>query len=697
MLLIIDCETTFIRSEDGDDSSPYNPANRLLYVGIKAVWPDGRTELKGWFVNHPKHAASPNACQEIQWYLDTSTLLVGHNLKFDLQWLMECGFKIPYSVPWDTMLAEYVLARGQKPGMGLDASCARYGLPQKDNRVQELVDKGILMEDIPPDILEEYCLNDCDIEHKLYIQQVIAYNLEQNQCLKPTLDMTNEFMLALTDMERNGICIDRQALDKLEKEYKDEKTKLETRLKEIVEQVMGDTPINLDSPEQLSWVIYSRRVRDKHVWASVFNLGSELRGAVRKKKRHARMGKGEFISQVKENTEWLYVTRAEQCQSCGGRGKFAFTKKDGTKSTNLRRCKECSASGLKYVSTGKIAGLRQIPLGPEFSASGGFKTDGDTLEVLSKNASGIAKEFLEGLRRLSAISTYITSFIEGIRKNIRPNGLLHTQFMQAITATGRLSSRGPNFQNMPRGTTFPVRKVVVSRFPQGKIFSADYGKLEFITAVFMAGDKQGLEDIANDADIHKFTADTLTAAGQSTNRQDAKPHTFKPLYGGMSGTEAEVNYYQSFLKKYSGIGKWQDKLQSEAISTKRIRIPSGREYAFPNARRLPWGSSTGSTQIKNYPVQGFATGDIVPCAVIDVWRWLKNIACKSLLFLTVHDDIDLDIHPDELELIPPNVLKIMEGVTATLKRRYNIDFTIPLKCEGKLGENWLEGKKVKYA
>ena len=68
--------------------------------------------------------------------------------------------------------------------------------------------------------------------------------------------------------------------------------------------------------------------------------------------------------------------------------------------------------------------------------------------------------------------------------------------MQAITATGRLSSRDPNFQTQPRGKTFPIRKVVSSRFKDGKIIEIDFAQLEFRTAVFLAQDKQGMEAVS---------------------------------------------------------------------------------------------------------------------------------------------------------------------------------------------------------
>lgn len=694
MLLTLDCETTYQITDKGDkDPSPYNERNSLVYIGIKAVYPAGNVLRKGYFFNHSTATPTPEAKKEIQKLLDECVLLIGHNLKFDLQWLLECGFNIPLKI-WDTMLAEYVLARGQKPGMSLSASCERHGLPVKDSRIDYYMERNISFENIPEDIVEEYCLQDVDITFSLYQAQIITYALDNNVGLLPTLHMSNELSVVLTDMERNGICIDKKTLAEIATEYRAEKEALQRRINDIIHEVMGDTPINLNSPEQLSWVVYSRKIKNKNIWATTFNLGAELRNAVKKRKYAARMSKADFVKHVKEQTEWLYKTKATQCQTCGGRGKYQYKTKKGALSSIFRICKVCNSLGSIYTQLPQIAGLKVVPTGTDMVTAGGFGTNADILETLSKTAKGVAKEFMEAIMRLNAVNTYLETFVEGIARNIRQNGLLHTQFMQAVTATGRLSSRDPNFQNMPRGKTFPVRRAVVSRFKDGSILDCDFGKLEFVTAVFLSGDKQGLEDIKNDADIHTFTSDTLTAAGEPTDRQDAKPHTFKPLYGGMSGTPAQVTYYKSFLVKYDGIKKWQDRLQDEAIRTKIVRIPSGREYAFPYATRTKWGGATGSTQIKNYPVQGFATGDIVPCALIDVWKKMKELNCKSLLILTVHDNVTTDVHPEERGVIENIILDTMRSVPNTLKTRYGIDFYIPLTVEGKIGPNLLDGKKL---
>ena len=120
-----------------------------------------------------------------------------------------------------------------------------------------------------------------------------------------------------------------------------------------------------------------------------------------------------------------------------------------------------------------------------------------------------------------------------------------------------------------------LRKVIQSRFEGGQIIEVDFAQLEFRTAVFLAQDKQGMEDIKNKIDVHKFTADVI-----GVSRQDAKAHTFKPLYGGTTGTDAEKKYYKTFAEKYKGITRWHDELQSQAITYKRVKQPTGRELSL---------------------------------------------------------------------------------------------------------------------
>ena len=393
----------------------------------------------------------------------------------------------------------------------------------------------------------------------------------------------------------------------------------------------------------------------------------------------------EFQHNVSKYTDTIYKTVASQCKTCKGLGLIRHTKVDGTPFKNMSKCPDCKGEGMIFLETEAKAGFGWSPRTIHDASQGGFKTDKDTLNKISVFAEGTLKEFVDSIMRYSAVETYLNTFITGIKDNTREDNILHPSFNQHITTTGRLSSSKPNFQNMPRGDKFPIKKAITSRFYNGKIIEVDFAQLEFRTAVFLAQDKQGMIDIADGVDVHQYTADVI-----GCSRQDAKAHTFKPLYGGMMGKKKEKEYYQKFLEKYEDIAEWHKKLEDTAIKSKIVRLPSGREYYFPNIYRRKDGSSTQSTAVKNYPVQGFATADIVPIACINVWNLLKENNMKTLLINTVHDSVILDVHPDEYNQAIEVLNKGFSSIKESLKERFDCELNVPLDFEIKSGENWLD-------
>lgn len=698
-ITIVDVETTFKVINGKTTPSPYLAENRLISLGYDSFEDESDyLDVAYNFYFHPQNVMRQTELQGVKYtqrVLNETQLLVGHNLKFDLAWLHETGFHYRGKL-WDTMIADYVLARGMKLPLSLHECCVRHGITGKRKDItEEYLDKGISFENIPIDQLEEYGRQDVQADKELFLKQWELLHKPENIGLLPTIEMMNEFLYVLLNMEKNGIRIDLDILDRIKRQYQEENDTLQHELRDLIHEFMGDTPVNINSPEQLSELIYSRKVKDKHRWKELFNIGSELRGSVRKPKRKTKYNQKEFVELVRAETERIYKTKASVCDACLGEKKtYRKTKKD-IQFKKATKCRTCQGQGFLYERRDNIAGLCCIPISYEDAAEGGFATDKETLLLLSKQTkSPKAKRVLEILIRLNAIDTYINTYCEGIRKNTNDFNILRTTINQCIAATGRTTSSNPNFQNMPRGNTFPVKECVISRFEGGEILSVDFAGLEFRTAVELAHDERGISDILDGVDVHTFTAETLTKAGQPTNRQDAKSRTFSPLFGASKGTNAEMEYYLMFLKKYSGISEWQVELQDQAIKHKIIRIPSGREYAFPGAKRNYWGGSTFATQIKNYPVQGFATADIVPCACIDVYNEFISKKLKSVLFLTVHDDIVCDVYPGERDIVVDIFIRRLENVKETLKVRYNYDMTVPLGIEIKCGPNWLHMKEI---
>jgi len=294
------------------------------------------------------------------------------------------------------------------------------------------------------------------------------------------------------------------------------------------------------------------------------------------------------------------------------------------------------------------------------------------------------------------LDTYLSSFVEGITTYTKADGMLHVKLRQSTTATGRLSSTEPNMQNMPRGGTFPVKKVFVSRWKGGQIMEADFAQLEFRVAAFLSQDEVAIQEVSTGFDVHSYTAKVISDAGQKISRQEAKAHTFAPLYGasGFGRTRAEAAYYAQFTKKYSGIARWHKELAREVLTTGKVTIPSGREFAFPDVQRRRNGGVTFFTQIKNYPVQSFATADIVPLSLIYIDKLLTANKLHSCVVNTVHDSIIIDVHPKEKE----KVLRVIEAANDKLieiiNKRWGIDFNIPLLLEAKIGPNWLDTTDV---
>ena len=507
--------------------------------------------------------------------------------------------------------------------------------------------------------------------------------------LIPTLKLSLEMTDVLARTEQVGLKINMDTLDEIEQMYTEELETLEVRLNELAREAMGDTPVSLTSPDDRSMLLYSRKVKDKKDWSRTFNLGMEQRGATMKPKQRTRFSQREFNQTVRRMTDIVYKTRAETCPACKGHGRTRVVKKDGTLGKAVRVCRKCDGKGVLYIPTNTVAGFKMSPRDSYDVASAGFRTDKDTLDVRSSELSGAAHEFVNGYVRFNALRTYLNTFVEGIKNNVDGRGFIHPEFMQCVTATGRLSSRNPNFQNMPRGNTFAIRKVVESRFPGGLVLEGDYSQLEFRVAGFLAKDSQAYKDVEDGTDVHSYTASVI-----GCSRQEAKAHTFKPLYGGVTGTDDQQRYYRAFKEKYEGVTEWHKELQKEAVSKKEITLPSGRQYAFPSARWTEWGTATNRTAICNYPVQGFATADLLPMALIQLdkmmrWREMKSVICN-----TVHDSIVLDVHPDEKESCINLLAHCMQNLPAQTMNRYGVEYDMPVGIELKIGKNWLDLEEV---
>ena len=672
MKLTLDVENTTTKRDGKLHLDPFEPTNKLIMVGC--LEDNGQQHLFNMDV--------PDGIY-LQEVLDRATILIGHNIAYDLMWLWECGYKYDGAV-FDTMLAEYIIQRGIKQPLSLEACAERYELEtQKKDTLKHYFAQGVGVDGIPRDELKEYLSADLKATQQLSDKLYKKLNTVEYAKLMDSVILTNKVSVCLAKIYKNGFSVDKNKLTEVKQEFEQEKNQIEGRLKEQVVQLMGDTPINLSSPEQMSWVIYSRKPKDKVMWANSFT---------------PYMSEKDYKQTIKENSDVVYKTTAIQCDTCDGVGKIRKVRKNGIPYANPNNCGDCNSNGYKFKPTNSIAGLKFTPPNAKWVSANGFTVNKTNLVILQniakKNNLTNAVQFLEDLQRLSALETYLSSFVDGINTYTKPDGKLHVRLLQHRTATGRFSGADPNMQNMPRGGTFPVKKVFVSRWEGGKILEADFAQLEFRTAAYLSQDKIAMKEIEDGFDVHSYTASVISDAGQKTTRQEAKAHTFAPLYGatGFGRTNAEAQYYKMFTKKYKEIALWHSKLAQEAISTGKITTPSGRQFSFPDVERNVYGKVSHFTQIKNYPVQSFATADVVPVVLLEIEKRLQD--AQSCIVNTVHDSIVIDVHPDEENLVVYTLKNINSSLRDIINAQFGINFNVPLQLDMKIGNNWLDTKDV---
>lgn len=277
-----------------------------------------------------------------------------------------------------------------------------------------------------------------------------------------------------------------------------------------------------------------------------------------------------------------------------------------------------------------------------------------------------------------------------------------------------------------------IRSAFVSRFGEdGWLLEADFSQLEVVVLAFLSQDPQLIYDVTHGVDIHAINAANLFGKGfTEKQRKIAKRLSFQLQYGAGAKSMAKKNkipldtakqFIENYYRRYPVVKEWQDKIKeqveaSRQLSDKRTAngLPAGmgnydsltgRRYVFYEYDALEWfrdktGQTTAfsPTETKNYPVQGFATGDIVPLVLGKLYRKIKEVEewdDKVKLIMTVHDSILLDTHWTVRDECAIMVKETMEKASEYLKEELGIDFDIPLKAEVKAGRNWLNMETLK--
>lgn len=279
----------------------------------------------------------------------------------------------------------------------------------------------------------------------------------------------------------------------------------------------------------------------------------------------------------------------------------------------------------------------------------------------------------------SDVTKYLRKFRECCQK---AGGMLRGLFNQCSTRTHRLSSSGLEYKVQFQNLNRRFKPLFRARKDGWLVGEADGAQLEFRVACHLGRDRVALADIVGGTDIHSFTASII-----GCSRQDAKPHTFKPLYGGASGTDKEREYYAAFSTKYHQISDTQRGWAQVVLDKKELTTEWGMRYYWPNTRMARSGYITNTTAIFNYPVQAFATAEIIPIAIVCAWHRMKDL--RSFMVNTVHDSIIAELHPEEVGVWHDVAKQCLIHDTYNLvKQLYGVELTVPLGAGVTIGTHW---------
>ncbi len=322
---------------------------------------------------------------------------------------------------------------------------------------------------------------------------------------------------------------------------------------------------------------------------------------------------------------------------------------------------------------------------------GAPSTDEEVLQKLSENYPLPAR--ILDYRSLAKLqSTYVEKLP---RMADSKTGRVHTNYAQAVAATGRLASNEPNLQNIPVRTEEgrKIREAFIAK-PEWQLISADYSQIELRIMAHIAQDANLLEAFAQGRDIHQATAAEIFGVPLEgvtpEQRRYAKVINFGLIYGmsafGLASNlgierSAAQTYIDTYFGRYPGVAKYMSDTRVLAKEKGYVETIFGRRLWLPEINSSNGMRRQGAERAAiNAPMQGTAA-DLIKLSMIAVQSWLETQHLQTKMLLQVHDELVLEVPPSELELVKMNLRNLMTQV-ATLR--------VPLEVGIGIGSNWEE-------
>lgn len=653
---VYDVETT-TRSSIGFPASPFCLENKIVLSGVK--YNTGAVLSMRTYHNWALH---PEA-----------KLYVGANIKFDLLWAARASDSTPAKLVqgaavWDVCLAEYILQR-QRIRMPSLEQCAEYrGIAgKKEEIVHAQIKSGICPSTIDPVALENYNKQDLELTEQVFLSQ---FQEAKDRGMLPLIWSQMGALVGTAEMEWNGLHIDR-------KELEDLRTVLQ-RSMIFIETSGGEALLRTathELPNDAAQYICSQGKSTADIFASTKDLSLLFFG-------------GDVT--IKE--------RIKDGKYKNGKDKY----KTVDKTVTLR--------GFQ---------LQPSPHGSEVNGNGWYTVDEKVLKSIAtaypvSPVGGLANTILAWREHSKQLFTYV----DGVSKCIWPGEVVHCNFNHTVTLTGRLSCSGPNLQNQTDG---PIKKVYVPRDAEGYFIEFDYAQLEIYGLAILSGDAMLIDDLRSGRDIHsELYKDMYGRLPTKDERKRFKPLTFGLVYGAGANTLAEnagvdnvtaKKFVATFYKRYPEVLKYHNELRAAAdrertpgrTKTEKglpsgefvLRLRTGREFLFRqyDSPYMRGEASFSPTELKNWPVQGFATGDIVPLVIGEVVKAITASEWYGLILpvATVHDSIMFELTKDCPLGEALNFLReLMSNTRQYIIDRFGFDPGLDFATEYKVGKNWKE-------
>ena len=329
---------------------------------------------------------------------------------------------------------------------------------------------------------------------------------------------------------------------------------------------------------------------------------------------------------------------------------------------------------------------------PKKTKTGQYATGEDILSFLAKE-----HEIIRNIQEYRQYKKLQSTYVDALPNEVNPKtGRIHTQYMQAVAATGRLSSNNPNLQNIPIRTDRgkEVRKSFIPRDENHVLLAADYSQIELRIIAALSEEENMMEAFKNGEDIHASTAAKVFNVPLEEvtreQRSNAKTVNFGIVYGvsafglsnqtDLSRSEAKElidTYYETYPKLKAYMAAQVDFAREHGyVET----VLNRRRYLKDINSRNAMVRSGAERNAVNAPIQGSAA-DIIKLAMINIHNRFKKEGFKSKMLLQVHDELVFDAHKEELEIIKPIIKYEMENA---------FKMNVPLDVEVGVGENWLQ-------